>query len=152
VIVKSGDSGSLRLYLELREACARVSLILRREVAARWEIGIMEYELLAHIHASPVKLNQTQLARCMMVTLAYVSYMGRNLTRAGLIERSGGTDRRLQLLELTEQGLHCVRRLSRQHERLLKSLLDGLSDSEYRSLLRLLSSVKNQLIQQERQG
>jgi DNA-binding MarR family transcriptional regulator len=121
--------------------------------AARWvERSLAEHEpaltvaqYLALERLDRGEASATALAENAAVSRSAVSQLVSSLDALGLVERSGGEDRRRQWLRLTPTGRRTLRSARRLLDRRLGSLLSGLPAPERDRLARSLESVERAL-------
>jgi DNA-binding MarR family transcriptional regulator len=117
----------------------------RRVFGEARELTHMEGRALMHVGRRP-GATQRELAAQWSRDKAQVARLVANLKDRGLVElRIDETDRRLQRLHLTPEGLELYGRARRERARLARRAISGLADDERRQLFDLLSRVRTNL-------
>ena len=125
---------SLRLWLRLL-ACEN---LIEQTVRTRLRVAFDE-------HAGNA-LTMSQLSQKLMVSNGNVTGVVDRLERDGLVRRrASSTDRRVQYIELTEQGVSLFRDIASEHERWIENLLGDLSANEIKALIAGLGKAKDSI-------
>lgn len=96
-------------------------------------------------------LGQSEIAESMQVSAAAVCKLMRELSEKGLIVMNPGEDRRSRKIRLTPEGKKRFSAISRQIERKLNKLTDGLTPGEKDDLMKGLI-VLDKLFGQIKEG
>ncbi len=87
-------------------------------------------------------IRPTELAEILGIDLSAVSRQVRDLVQASLVERTpDATDQRACRLRLTDDGRALLGRVRQARQEALRELLDGWSDSDQRTLARLVARL-----------
>jgi MarR family multiple antibiotic resistance transcriptional regulator len=125
---------------------------MKRSIACRWQQADQEYpvsrgqiDLLFMIqHTQPVSFKQ--LAAQLYVTPGAVSQLVEGLEQYKLIKRqSDPKDRRIQCLEISPEGKQLIERIENQRQRIMESVMAGLTDHELAVWLRIQKKLLEQL-------
>jgi MarR family 2-MHQ and catechol resistance regulon transcriptional repressor len=87
-------------------------------------------------------LRMGEIGRKLVVTKSNVTGLIDRLERGGLVVRAEHRDRRATAVRLTAVGEAALRRAIPRHARVLPELTRGLSDTEKRALIRLLTKLR----------
>lgn len=102
--------------------------------------------------AEPDGLLMGEIGRRLVVTKSNVTGLVDRMERQGLVERSGGDDRRATVVHLTEAGAELLDRTVPRHAERLAELTGSLADEEKRALVRLLAKLRRELRKRRREG
>jgi DNA-binding MarR family transcriptional regulator len=124
----------------------RVDRIVRRaleELIADQDVSVVGYTAMSVLEARP-GLSNAELARRSFVTPQGMSQTLAVLTERRLIRRTPATsNRRVQLVELTERGRHVVSVCNRRVIEFERELLACLTDDQRSDLNATLSTIVN---------
>jgi DNA-binding MarR family transcriptional regulator len=108
---------------------------------ARFGLTPPQFQLLTIVNRLR-RLTQRQLARALYVSFPNVTVMLDRLEKADLILRSANVDdKREKLVELTGRGRSLLRKIWKVHQAQLDRVMNGLTATEQRELVRLLNKM-----------
>jgi DNA-binding MarR family transcriptional regulator len=133
----------LRLWLRLLTCTSLVETAIRKRLADHFGMTLPRFDLLAQLERAPNGMTLGDLSRRMMVTNGNVTGLVERLTESGFIQRSAlSTDRRVQIVKLTQKGRSQFDRIAHAHENWVAELFSDLSHKEIDDLLRSLGKLK----------
>jgi DNA-binding MarR family transcriptional regulator len=130
-------------YLRRSRAIARMiftSQQLYRSVNAlvrRFDLTESQYNALRILRGAERRgeqLNQAELADRLIASRANTTWILDKLEERKLVRRKGHSDRRKNLLEITQPGQKLLQRIDPEFERLIDEILGQVSDEELDSL------------------
>lgn len=134
----------LRLWLRLLTCTNMVETAIRKRLADHFGMTLPRFDLLAQLERAPDGMTLGDLSRRMMVTNGNVTGLVERLAQSGYIQRSPlATDRRVQIVKLTQKGRGHFDRIAQAHENWVAELFSGLSHKEIDDLLRSLGKLKD---------
>jgi DNA-binding MarR family transcriptional regulator len=137
---------SLRLWLRLLTCTHLIEIQVRKALAAKFEITLPRFDLMAQLERAPQGLKMGELSRRMLVTGGNVTGIVDQLVRAGLITRTDDpADRRACLVKLTKEGRRLFAQMAAEHEAWIVELFAGIPKREQRALTESLSRLSAQL-------
>ena len=145
--VKSGmgdELDTMLVYNVLRTAGhlgPRIDAVLRGQKLRAAQLNA----LLVIRSAGEDGLLMGEIGRRLIVTKSNVTGLVDRLERDGLVRRAKHTDRRAIAVKLTAEGAALVESVAPRHARALSDLALGLSASEKRTLVRLLTKMRRSL-------
>ena len=135
--------GDVRLWLRLLSCCSAVEAELSARLRLRHGMSLARFEFLAQLDAAFDGLSMTELGERLMVTKGNITGMTDRLLAEGLIERVPvQTDRRVNLIKLTERGRTAFRPMAVDHKRWLNELFADLMPNEKVELFSLLGRAR----------
>lgn len=139
----AGHKEDLRLWLRMLSSANLIEAEIRRRLREHFSTTLPRFDLLAQLDRKPGGLTLGEISRRMMVSNGNVTALAASLVADGLVERRAhATDRRAQLLCLTQAGRRGFARQSAAHERWIAELFAGMSPHDRTALHRLLGIVK----------
>lgn len=149
--VSDDDRLDLRVWLRLLACTTRIDQGVRRGLREAFEITLPRFDLLAQLDRAPNGLTMGELSRRLMVTNGNVTGLIDRLVGEGLVERKPSpSDRRAQMVRLTEAGKTAFDGMTPAHRDLVADYFGGLKRAELRDLYDLLGKLKDTLEEQER--
>ncbi len=118
------------------------------EVFASFDLTMSGFSILAALRraGSPFRRTAGELADANLVTTGGITQRVDKLERAGLVRRERDPDdRRVVYVDLTEQGLDVIDKVSAAHFANERRMLAGLTDTEQERLADLLSRLETSL-------
>jgi MarR family transcriptional regulator, 2-MHQ and catechol-resistance regulon repressor len=130
----------VHLWLVLWKAERSLEAHSRRSVEAlgmcRSDFGVLD----ALLHKGP--LSVSELGKKVLLTSGSITTAVDRLEKRGLVERRGaGNDRRARIVHLTAPGRKLIRKLFREHERVMEQAVSTLTWSERSTLVDLLRKL-----------
>jgi DNA-binding MarR family transcriptional regulator len=112
------------------------------EAVGALELSLTQIKLLHHLEAADRELGLGEAALLVRVSLPAASRMVDDLVRRGFVERYEDTaDRRMKRVSLTEEGRAIIRRIGAARLTGLEQFVEGLNNSERRTLERALEKL-----------
>lgn len=140
---------SLRLWLRLLACENLVEQTVRARLRLAFDITLPQFDVLSELEHAGSALTMSQLSRKLMVSNGNVTGVVDRLEREGHVRRrASSTDRRVQYIELTDQGVALFRDIASEHERWIEGLFADLSASEIKTLIAGLGKAKNSIAAQ----
>lgn len=133
----------LRLWLRLLTCSNLIESEIRTRLRERFDVTLPRFDLMAQLDRAPSGMTLSEVSQRMMVTNGNVTHVVDKLMAAGAItRRASKTDRRAQVISLTEAGRAEFRAMATEHEAWLARLFGGLNPDELRQLMALLARAK----------
>jgi DNA-binding MarR family transcriptional regulator len=105
-----------------------------------------EFNLLMVLHHSDSPLSQKDLSERLLVDKSNITALIDRLQKEGLILRNPvDGDRRRYDIVLTDQGIKCVNTVEPAYQALVSEVMNGLSEAECATLVRLTRKVRHGL-------
>jgi len=140
------DLLEIRAWLRMLTCTNLIERRIRQNLRETFGITLPRFDLLAQLHRAPDGLTMGALSRRLMVTNGNVTGLIDRLVGEGLVERRASeSDRRAQVVRLTEAGEAALMEMLPTHHRWVETMFSELSDAEIRSLLSLLAKLKSAL-------
>ncbi|MDF5759160.1 MarR family transcriptional regulator [Spongiactinospora sp. TRM90649] len=131
------DSEEFAAWYAFLTAYHRLEKLIEEQLKSDAGVTHPQYEIMVALSAAPERqLRMTELARLVVVSKSALTYQIGQLEKSGMVRRTDcPDDERGVLAVLTEQGLHCLRRLAPGHVDVVrKYLIDTLTRDELASL------------------
>ncbi len=133
----------LRLWLRLFACKEVIESEVRRRLRERFNVTLPRFDLMAQLDRTPKGMTLGELSQRMMVSNGNVTGLVDRLVEQGLIDRQPSrTDRRAQIVRLTQEGRRFFRAMARENADWIGEMFAELSQPEIESLLRLLAKTK----------
>ena len=133
----------LRLWLRLLTCTTLIEGGIRKRLRERFDVTLPRFDLMAQLDKAPEGLTLSDLSKRMMVSNGNMTALVERLVATGhLARRTSDTDRRAQVVNLTDLGRAEFRAMAAEHERWIAEMFGGLSRREVEELLRLLAKAK----------
>ncbi len=137
---------SLRLWLRLLACENLIEQTVRARLRIAFDITLPQFDVLSELEHAGSALTMSQLSQKLMVSNGNVTGVVDRLERDGLVRRqASATDRRVQYIELTEQGISLFRDIASEHEHWIENLLGDLSPNEIKTLIAGLGKAKDSI-------
>lgn len=137
---------SLRLWLRLLACENLIEQTVRARLRIAFDITLPQFDVLSELEHAGSALTMSQLSQKLMVSNGNVTGVVDRLERDGLVRRrASSTDRRVQYIELTEQGNSLFRDIASEHEHWIENLLGDLSPNEIKALIAGLGKAKDSI-------
>lgn len=147
----SGTRGkqSLRLWLRLLACENLIEQTVRARLRIAFGITLPQFDVLSELEHAGSALTMSQLSQKLMVSNGNVTGVVDRLERDGHVRRrASAADRRVQYIELTDQGVALFRDMASEHERWIENLFGDLSASEIKTLITGLGKAKDSIAAQ----
>jgi DNA-binding MarR family transcriptional regulator len=133
----------LRLWLRLLTCTTLIETEVRRRLREEFDFTLPRFDLLAQLERADKGMMLGELSRRMMVSAGNLTALVERLAEAGYISRSTlESDRRVQVIALTDFGRDTFRRMAARHGEWIGALLKGLSPRDRDALLGTLGRLK----------
>ena len=133
----------LRLWLRLLTCTTLIEGEVRRRLRDRFGVTLPRFDLMAQLDKAPGGLTLSDVSRRMMVSNGNITGLVETLTRSGHVERhTSPSDRRAQVIRLTELGRAEFRSMAEAHETWIAAMFAGLGPSGIQDLMGLLGRAK----------
>ncbi|MBM6593176.1 MarR family winged helix-turn-helix transcriptional regulator [Microvirga pudoricolor] len=133
----------LRLWLRLLTCSTMIEGEIRRRLRERFDVTLPRFDLMAQLDKAPDGMTLSDLSRRMMVSNGNLTGLVERLAVSGHLDRRvSATDRRAQIISLTEAGRAEFRAMAAAHETWIAELFGDLSAKEQKDLMRLLARTK----------
>jgi DNA-binding MarR family transcriptional regulator len=134
----------LRLWLRLLTCSNLIESEIRTRLRERFDVTLPRFDLMAQLDRAPGGMTLSEVSQRMMVTNGNVTHVVDKLLAAGTIaRRASQTDRRAQVISLTDSGRAEFRAMAAEHETWLAKLFGGLTPDDMRQLMQLLARAKH---------
>jgi len=118
---------SLRLWLRLLSTHNLVEQHIRRRLQERFARTLPQFDVLSELEHAQEPQTMSQLSRHLMVSNGNLTGVVERLHREGLVNRQvSATDRRVQLVSLTESGREQFLLMAQEHATWLEELFADL--------------------------
>jgi DNA-binding MarR family transcriptional regulator len=137
------DREALRAWLALLAASGRLKKSVDGLFRSRFGLSIARFDVLAALdRAGPRGLRAGALTERLMVSDGNTTQVTAPLIRDGLVRRDPDPeDRRAAIFTLTRKGERVFAEMAAEHRALIADAFAGLSETQMRSLRRLLSRL-----------
>jgi DNA-binding MarR family transcriptional regulator len=133
----------LRLWLRLLTCATLIESEIRRRLRESFDVTLPRFDLMAQLDKAPDGLTLSEVSKRMMVSNGNVTGLVERLVESGhLARRASETDRRVQLIKLTDLGRAEFRVMAAEHEGWVAEMFADLTRRERDDLLRLLAKAK----------
>ncbi len=139
-----GDhKAELRLWLRLLATNTLIETEIRRRLRERFDVTLPRFDLMAQLERKPHGMTLGELSQRMMVTNGNVTGLVDRLVAEEVITRKRHkSDRRSQIVSLTEKGRRQFARMAKEHEDWIAAMFAGLTQSDFSALTKLLGKLK----------
>jgi DNA-binding MarR family transcriptional regulator len=133
----------LRLWLRLLTCSTLIEGEVRRRLRDEFDVTLPRFDLMAQLDKAPDGMTLSDLSRRMMVSNGNLTGLVDRLVASGHIERRvSETDRRAQVISLTDTGRTEFRIMAAEHETWIADLFGDLTQKDQKDLMRLLAKTK----------
>ncbi len=133
----------LRLWLRLLTCSTLIEGEVRRRLRDRFDVTLPRFDLMAQLDKAPDGMTLSDVSKRMMVSNGNVTGLVERLVESGHLDRRvSDTDRRAQVISLTDLGRAEFRTMAAEHEAWIADVFAGLSRREMEELMRLLGKAK----------
>ncbi len=144
--VDDSDHVELRLWLRLLTTTGLVEKQVRARLRDAFGTTLPRFDVMAALARAPQGQTMSELSSWLLVSNGNVTGIVRRLVAEGLVERSPARgDRRRQVVRLSASGTRAFKRHSRAHERWIREMFAGLTETEMATLQHLLKKTKQYL-------
>jgi DNA-binding MarR family transcriptional regulator len=133
----------LRLWLRLLTCTTLIETEVRRRLREEYDFTLPRFDLLAQLDKAEDGLVLGEVSRRLMVSAGNVTALVERLLESGHITRAPSpTDRRVQVIRMTEEGRAAFRAMAEHHGDWIGDLFAGLTEPETEALMGLLGRLK----------
>jgi DNA-binding MarR family transcriptional regulator len=133
----------LRLWLRLLTCTSLIETEVRRRLRERFDVTLPRFDLMAQLDRAPQGMTLSDLSRRMMVSNGNLTGLVDRLVSSGHLDRrTSESDRRAQVISLTDLGRSEFRTMAAEHEAWIASMFSGLSRHDQDGLMQLLWKAK----------
>lgn len=134
---------SLRTWLRLLSCETVIEQSIRSRFREHFDVTLPQFDVLSELEHATGKLTMSQLSKELMVSNGNITGVVDRLEKSGMVNRIRPEhDRRVQYIELTENGTTEFRRIAKLHEEWLDSWFSGVSLEEMQTLQALLLKIR----------
>jgi DNA-binding MarR family transcriptional regulator len=133
----------LRLWLRLLTCTTLIEGGIRKRLRERFDVTLPRFDLMAQLDKAPDGLTLSDLSKRMMVSNGNVTALVERLVASGHLDRrTSQTDRRAQVVSLTDLGRAEFRAMAAEHEGWIADMFSDLTRREREELMHLLAKAK----------
>ena len=133
----------LRLWLRLLTCSTLIEGEVRRRLRERFDVTLPRFDLMAQLDKAPDGMTLSDLSKRMMVSNGNLTGLVERLASSGHLDRrTSQTDRRAQVIRLTDLGRAEFRAMAAEHEGWIADLFSELTKKDQEDLMRLLGKAK----------
>jgi DNA-binding MarR family transcriptional regulator len=141
---QAGSRPEVRLWLRLLTCTTMIEGEIRRRLRERFGVTLPRFDLMAQLDKAPGGLTLSDLSKRMMVSNGNLTGLVERLVATGHVDRrASDTDRRAQVVSLTDLGRAEFRIMAKAHEGWLVELFAALSGGGQAELMGLLARAKD---------
>lgn len=145
------DRMEVRVWLRLLTCTNLLGAEVRQRLKLTADTTLPRFDILAQLERAGGPMSMGDLSRHLMVSNGNVTGLVDRLAREGLVERTASpSDRRVQMVSLTESGSAFFARIADEHRRWIGEMMSGLSADEMNTLYDLLARLKESIRTAER--
>jgi DNA-binding MarR family transcriptional regulator len=139
---KLGDRANVRVWLRLLSCTMAIEKEVQRRFAERG-MTLPRFDVLAALDRHREGMTMGALSRVLLVSNGNVTQLTQKLKRDGLIEVTPlASDRRTQIVRMTEEGKQQFHRLARAHNDWIDQMLGDLDFTQRERLYVALGTMK----------
>lgn len=133
----------LRLWLRLLTCTTLIETEVRRRLRDEFDFTLPRFDLLAQLDKAEDGLVLGEVSKRLMVSAGNVTALVERLLESGHITRTPSpTDRRVQIIRMTDTGRADFRRMADAHGDWIGILFEGLGEADMAALMDLLARLK----------
>ena len=133
----------LRLWLRLLTCTNLIEAEIRRQLREQFDVTLPRFDLMAQLDKAPEGMTLSDLSRRMMVSNGNLTGLVERLVSSGHLDRrTSASDRRAQVISLTDLGRAEFREMAAEHEGWIATLFSDLTRRDQEELMRLLAKTK----------
>jgi DNA-binding MarR family transcriptional regulator len=133
----------LRLWLRLLTCTNLIEAEIRRRLREQFDVTLPRFDLMAQLDKAPDGMTLSDLSRRMMVSNGNLTGLVERLVSSGHLDRrTSASDRRAQVISLTDLGRAEFRAMAAEHEGWIAALFSDLTRRDQEELMRLLAKTK----------
>lgn len=108
---------------------------------SKWDLTVGHYNILRIINGAGEPLSQVDISRQLISSRANVTKLVDKLEALRLVERIAGTDRRINLINITEKGYRFLEEVIPQDMKNTENIMCNLTIKEQEILITLLKKL-----------
>ena len=136
----------LRLWLRLLTCSTLVESEVRRRLREEFDTTLPRFDLLAQLERAEKGMILGELSKRMMVSPGNLTALVDRLVESGHVKRTTlATDRRAQVIAMTDHGRKAFRRMADRHAEWIGDLFEDLSPNDRASLMAGLGKLKHSI-------
>jgi len=140
-------SDELRLWLRLLTCTTLMETEIRRRLRDSFDTTLPRFDLLAQLEKSENGLVLGDLSRRMMVSAGNLTALVERMVASGHVSRTPlPSDRRVQIIALTEFGRNEFRKMADEHAEWISELFGSMSAEECSDLTKRLGVLKKSIL------
>jgi DNA-binding MarR family transcriptional regulator len=144
----SDDKAVVRLWLRMLTCTTLVETELRKQFRLQFDSTLPRFDVLAQLDRQPEGMTLGDLAKCLMVSPGNVTPIIERLLGDGLVARSmSETDRRVQIVSLTDEGQKKFRKMAKKNRQIMAGIFRHLEPAQIETLSKLLSEAKSAVLE-----
>jgi DNA-binding MarR family transcriptional regulator len=133
----------VRLWLRLLGCANLIEGEIRRRLRERFGATLPRFDLMAQLDRAPEGLTLSDLSKRMMVSNGNLTGLVERLVASGhLVRRASDTDRRAQVITLSDLGRRDFRAMAAEHQGWIAAMLADLAPGDREALAALLARTK----------
>ncbi|HEY8565032.1 MAG TPA: MarR family transcriptional regulator [Beijerinckiaceae bacterium] len=133
----------LRLWLRLLTCTTLIEGEIRKKLRDEFDVTLPRFDLMAQLDKAPDGMTLSEVSKRMMVSNGNLTGLVERLVESGHLDRrTSETDRRAQVISLTDLGRAEFRTMASAHEGWIAAMFGDLSRRESDDLMRLLAKTK----------
>ncbi|MFT5349692.1 MAG: DNA-binding MarR family transcriptional regulator [Planctomycetota bacterium] len=137
---------ALRLWLRLLACKSMLAQHVRSKLREEFGITLPQFDVLAELDYVGKPLTMTELSNQLMVSNGNITGVVGRLVRDDYVERLlSPTDRRIQLITLSEKGKKAFKQMALQHEQWIAQAFDELTVDEIQQITEQLTQAGDKL-------
>lgn len=141
---------ALRLWLRLFSCSTMIEHRMRQLLKDKFGTTLPRFDFMALLYRFEDGLSMGDLSRWLMVSNGNVTGVAERLEKEGLILRvPSPTDRRSQIVTMTDKGRAAFEEWAGEHERWINNLFGELNETEIGELIDLLARAKESVAHSE---
>jgi DNA-binding MarR family transcriptional regulator len=134
----------LRLWLRLLTCTTMIEGEIRRRLRRDFDVTLPRFDLMAQLDKAADGMTLSDISKRMMVSNGNITGLVDRLVASGHVaRRASATDRRSQLISLTDLGRAEFRAMAQAHEGWIAELFGGLNRDGVERLMELLARTKS---------
>lgn len=134
----------LRLWLRLLTCTTMIEGEIRKRLRRDFGVTLPRFDLMAQLDKATGGLTLSDISKRMMVSNGNITGLVDRLVASGhVVRRASETDRRAQLISLTDLGRAEFRIMARAHEEWVAAMFAGLTRDGVDRLMNMLARTKS---------
>ena len=144
---KASTKSALRAWLRLWACVGSVERVVRTRLYSDHGMTLPRFDYLSQLYREPDRrMNMTELSRRLMVSGGNVTGLTDRLVADGLVKREqDSSDRRVQIIVLTDDGYERFIQVALEHEKWIGELFEDLGPDQMGVLNQTLGQLKQSL-------